>query len=321
MAIQRGIAEIGIAKQTAKGSAAANPTYLFGVQNGAVATADIVEDDLNVTSVDLMVDSKDRKQVLPGAAFTTTVEESMIGLLLMGALGTDVKTGAGDPYTHTFTPATTRPYLTLFSRLGADYLTGTDFVVDSLEFTFDQAGRLDVKPVLKGLDLDYLASAYTGGTAERPKDGVFKGVSGTMSIDGAAAKIVSGSVTINNRFDPLYIATGVLPDDLVNTQLEVRFSLNLKPNDTTLFRKVLTGAAGGTSVATAPYYGAVNLKWVADANTDLDITTPRVAYMCQFPDADATGGAAEVKFEGQVVRAVSGANVTVALRNAVSTAY
>src|SRR4051812_34624143 len=102
--LQRRIAKIGLSKQTAKGTAQTAATFAAGVTDGAVLKIDVAENDLASTWSNRTVQGHDRVSVKPAMDFGLIATPSLLGLLLFGALGTDVVTGAG-PYTHTITTA------------------------------------------------------------------------------------------------------------------------------------------------------------------------------------------------------------------------
>lgn len=315
MAVQKRVAQIGFAKQTAKGAAAATAAYQIGVTDGNVVSADIAEDDLNVSWASRMLEGHDRTGITPGADFSFIVMPKTIGLLLLAAFGT-VTTTVGTPNEHEFTPgAMDVPYHTLFARMGADYYRETDAKLNELELSWDQAGALKGKASFIGTDLSFLASAYTATQDERPKDGLFHGVGGTFEIDGASAVVKSGSVKIANNLEAVFGSDSVQPKEVFPGLQTIDLSLTIVPEDMGLWRKVVTGTTSGSTLSPGSTYGTSNLVFVADASTDLTLAFDRTRFLCDFPSVDTGGGAQEIALEGSV----SGdGDVTVTLRNSVA---
>lgn len=318
MPVQKRIAQVSLAKQSAKGSAASAGTYQIGVSAGQVVNADVSEDVLPSTWSNRVAEGFDRTGVLPGAAFDFIAMPKTIGMLLYAACGTIADAGGGAPYTHTITPGTALPYLTLFSTFGAEFYKIADCVADELELSWDSVGALKAKVKIAGCTLTFPGSAYTAGTDERPSGGVLKGCGGTFQIDGADATIKSGSIKITNKVAPVYGSSAVQPADVFPAQHSMDVSLVVVPSDMTLWRKALTGATGGTTPQCVVQYGTAEQKWILDANTDLDLLVSRMKFAVPFPDADPGGGPAEVTLEGMISNPTSGSAYTFTLRNNVA---
>lgn len=321
MALQRRLARVGIAKQTAKGSPAASPTFGFGVTDGSVRTFDVSDEMVPVTSVSPFNMAANRDSIRAGAEFETLAFPRMLGLLLASVLGSHSTSGAG-PYTHTITPGDDGYYLSIFGRLAAEYDRVDDCKIDTLTLEWDTDGKLRVSVTFWGI-------TYTGGTASwtatvDEDELTFlnaRGIAanpGAFSLDGATAKIASGSVEISQDITGTRLAASHLDDDEVRGNMAGTISLTLVPDDWVTFKRGITGAAAGTTVARTPFFGACSLKWAHDADTDLTIACNRLQYVAEFPDADPEGGPAEVSVEGNILRP-SGANaITATLRNAQS---
>lgn len=297
MAVQKRIAQLGIAKQTAKGTAATAPTYTIGLTGGNVYSAEIEQSDLNTSWSARGLQGHDRISVVPGVGAEAPALPKSIGLLLMLALGSDTVVGLG-PYTHKFVPSSALPYHTVFGLYGAEKAAVADCKMNSLEFSWDKTGALKVKFDQVGRTLDF-ASAWTiGATAEQVSGGLLKGVGGTFQVGGVSATVVSGSIKIENSVDAIIASASTTPDDVFEGDVKCGVSLTIVPDDMTQFRRVVTGTTNGTAVQSTPVYGAIDLKWVLDANTDLAFNAPRAAFMTSMPDVAPEGGAAEITLEG-----------------------
>ncbi len=320
-AIQTRISQLGLAKQSAKGSSAGTTaTYGIGVSSGTLAKADVGEEALPLTWSDRIIQGHDRITVLPGFEFETVLLPKTAGLLVLGATGTDTVTGVG-PYTHTCKPALDLPYLGVFGTLDQNWVRIDDAKIDSLELTFDRAGAVRAKCSGMGCGYTVLASAYTTTTPEAASGGYFDaaGSGGTMTVNGSPAIVKQGSVKITNKLGAIFGATSVLPNDVFPGEHALDISLTIVPADLSLFKLALTGSTSGTSPAAAPTYTTASLKWVLDANTDITLTVNRMKTLVDFPPANPAGGPAEITLVGQVA-APSGATdgYTLAVRNGVA---
>lgn len=317
--IQRRIAQLAIAKQTVQGTPAASPAYQFGLASGRITDVEITEADLDLTWDNRIAESGERTAVIPMVEWETVTTPSVIGLLLLLALGTDVVTGVG-PYTHTLTPAADLPYCTIWGRQDANYYQVSDAKIGELEFTFNKAGALRTKCKALGGVITPLGSLWTGAADSRLSAGYFTAVGGTGTIDGASPGVIhEGSFKFNNNLEAISSAFQISPAAIFPKLAQLDTSLKIIPPDVTLWRKILTGTTSGTTPAATPYFGTEVVKWILDANTDLQITAARIQLMSKFPELAAAGGPAEIDVTGKGRNPSSGAAWTVVLRNAIAT--
>jgi hypothetical protein len=318
-AIQTRLSQVGVAKQSAKGASATNPTYAVGVSSGILAKAEVTEEDLPLTWSDRVVQGHDRITVLPGFEFETIVTPKMAGFLVYATLGTDTVTGAG-PYVHTCKPALDLPYLGIFGRMDGTYVRIDDAKIDALELSWDRAGVLKAKVSGIGCVYTVLGSAWTATTPEQVVDGTFGGVGGTMSLNGSAAVIKQGSIKITNGIVAVYGADAVLPKDVFPGIVTNTVSLTVVPADLSLFKLAVTGSLAGTTVSASPTYSTASLAWFMDANNLITATINRMKTMTAFPAASPAGGPAEVIVEGKTsAPTAAGDAFTIAVKNAVPT--
>ncbi len=318
MGIQKRLAQVGLAKQTAKGTPAAAPTYTVGLVSGKAYDADIEQSELNTSWSTRGLAAMDRISVIPGADFELVAMPNSLGLLLMLALGADVVTGTS-PYSHAFTPAETLPWVSLFGLYGADKSEISDAKIDSLELMWEKSGALKVKVKIMGMTFAFDSSWVIGSTGEQVASGAFRGNGGTFDVLGASARVISGSIKIENQTSAIVASHSVTPDDIFEGDVKCAISLTVVPDDFALFRTIITGTSSGTAVQAAPLYGDVTTKWIVDASTDLTFDAPKASFLTHLPDVDPNGGAAEVTIEA--VALINGAlpPFTLTLRNAVAT--
>lgn len=322
--LQRRLARVGLSKQTAKGTPATSATYDLGLLSGSVAAAEVAESDLNPTATVRVLSYVERTGIMPGATFQVVAMQRSIGLLLLAACGQVVTTAgvAPAPNSHVFKTADDLPYMTLFGRFGGQYLRVPDGKVDQLALSFDSAGSLRAEATLMGLDVKFDGTtAYTLATdaAENPTASPpLIGAGGLFELDGAAAKVKSGSLTISNAGSSRMLATSIAPDDIDVGMQEVSFSLVVVPTDLGLWRKRITGAATGTALSGDPFIGAASMKWVRGTDRDLTFAASRCVLATDMPDVDPAGGPAEVTVEGRVLVPTTGDAYTLTLRNVVA---
>lgn len=320
MALQKRLVVVGLAKQTAKGSPAANPAFQTGVTDGKPVNLDIDEEVIEVTSEKPLFGDADRKLVVPGMEYEALVHPKTIGLLLYGALGAVSTTGSG-PYTHVITPAMDVPYLTAFGKMfGADWAKVEDAKVDELEITFEGAGSLRVSVTIMGCKFTWLTSAPTPGSDESFGATLFRSAGGTFKFSPAsgtpvAANIVEGTLTISNNVEEVPAAGSVRPADVMPGVKAIEIAQKVVPDNLTDLRAQITGSGSGTELSNVPVYGSMEWTFVVDANTDLKIESPRVKGFADIPDADPSGGPVEIDFDGEALQPLTGHALTATLKN------
>lgn len=318
MPVQKRIAQVSVAKQSAKGSAASVGTFQVGVVSGQVVGADVDEAELPVTWSSRTPEGWDRIAVVPGMEFTVVAYPKSIGLLIYAACGAVVDSGSGN-FTHTITTGTDLPYLTLFATYGGEFYKIVDSKIDTLELTWDRTGALQGKVKFVGCDLTFPVSADTPTNTERPKDGLLKGTGGVFQIDGADAIISKGTITIANNVAPVQGSAAVEPADVFPGEQIITVSLTVIPASTVLWRKSLTGTTAGTTAAAVVAVGSCEAKFVLDANNSVDITIANMRFACPYPDADPGGGPAEIVLEGEAyVKADGTTPYTIVVKNTVA---
>lgn len=296
MPIQDRIAQIALAKQSALASPAASGTYQIGVSSGSIASLEMAEDQFDMSWSQRLAEGHGRGDSTPGSAFDTVAMPKSLGLILLAALGSDAVTGTG-PYTHKFTHANTLPYLSVFARKDAEYFKVSDARMDEVEIAWETTKAATVKTSLVGCGFSFLAGAYGSSADERPASGVLRGAGGTFTVGGAAATVKSGSIKVSNGVKAVHGSDSTLPKDVFPEMVNVSLSLVIVPSDLTLFRTVVTGSAGGSTVQSVPKYGTVVCSFTDGTNT-LTFTGSNVKFMSAFPDTKASGGPVEVTLEG-----------------------
>lgn len=323
MPIQSALAQVGVAKQTAKGAAAANPTFAHGITDGAVLTVEISQDAEEQTSGARASKAVNRTGVMPGMDFTGRAHPRVVGLYALGALGAVTTTGAG-PYVHTVTLADALPYLSAFGKLGSNTYKVQDFKVDSLSFSWSNNEAVEMAVSGMGTIIDFAATFVPGTDLTIGADAkYFRASSGTFKLDvdsstPVTAPIQAGEITIANNLSAVQTSGSISPSDVFEGRTDVECSFDVVVENLTDWRTIVTGTGSGTTATDAPVYGSFEINFTNGTDA-LKLTATKVAFLCDFPDADPAGGPVVLTFAGIAVRPDSGSLITVELTNGVAT--
>jgi hypothetical protein len=311
--IQSAIALVGVGKQVSQGTALANPVYAHGVKSGQVFSVDYSQDREDLTSAKRIAPHVNRDQVMGAQSFTTRVFPRSVGTWLIGALGAVGSTNDDGTYTHVFTPAEALPYLTLHGKYGASVARITDGKVDELGLSWSENESPELSISAMGTVIT-LGGTFTPSGQDDSLAPYMVSSGGTFKVDvdggsPATAAIVGGELTIANNVEPIMLSGSVTPSDMFEGRHDFGVSFSLRPANLDDWRTVLTGSASGTTVSSAPIYGSFEFTFVQGA-TSLKIEAPRVAFVAEFPDANPSGGAAEITLEGLLVQPTNGTTPT-----------
>lgn len=327
MPLNKRILQVGLAKQSAKGAAATQPVVVYGVESGAAGDVPVTEPNVALTAASRMSAAAVREQVVPGAGFTSLGFSRAIAQLLFGVLGTNVDSGAGDPWTHTITgPTADVSWWTFFGRTNTEYLNILDCKIDSLKIDFD-AALVKVSVVIKGCTLTLGVSAWTPTyTDDEVTPGALYSTgqaASTFTLDAVNMRVIKGSVEFGNGLTPITPSYKVTPDDFGVGEQVGKVQFTIIPDDLVIFKKSLTGTGTGTAPASVPFYAPWSVKFlenVTSATHDLTIAGARSNLMVKFPPGDPKGGAMEVVVDGSILDPrTGGAAITATLRNGVAT--
>jgi Phage tail tube protein len=115
--VDLGLADYGFALQTAKGSPVASATFRVPAAGGTLQPVTEYATQ-GLTTPNALDGSGYVARASAQGDVVVFPRPSPLGLLLYGALGAKSVSGASDPWTHTFTPAITKPWLTFWRGLG-----------------------------------------------------------------------------------------------------------------------------------------------------------------------------------------------------------
>lgn len=320
MTVQSALSKIGVGKQSAKGSAVANPTFAHGVTSGAVLTVDVQQSLEDHTSGTRVSPAVNRTGVIAGIDFSSRVHAASGGLWILGALGTDNVTGT-TPKSHACTVASALPYLTTFGELDGVYYSVQDVKIGDLAIKWQGNEPVEMSASGMGTLLTY-PGTFTIGTDDtlaaymRPAGGTF-----ALDVDSgtpATAKVTGGEITISTPLTEIMLSGTITPDDIVEGKTEVECTFDIVPANLLEWRTIVTGSAAGTTAGPTTVYGSFSVVFT-DGTYTLTLASSRVAFTVDFPDSDPGGGAVTLTLAGLCVQpAAGGTPITATMQNLVA---
>lgn len=329
MGLNPSIGLIGVAKQSAKGSAASNPAFVHGLTGGQTFKLDrsISQADIACgirTGIDSYIES-----VIPGVDFETYPYSDVIGLYLFGALGGIVSaansgTGASS-YKHLITMSNVLSFLTFWGNIGNEISKVQDAKIDQLEMSFEGNKPLELGITAIGMNAIFGDGAISPQTPDPscfdgyfvPTGGVFK--IETLGDTPVVAPITKGNLSINNNCEAEPLAGMVTPGDVCEGQCTVSGSITTKPDNLELYRKMVTGAANGSTPTGLVVYGSFEFQFThsKEPSHKLKVGATHVPFNADFPSVDPNGTSAEVDFTFDAigVTSASGSPVSFLLEN------
>ena len=329
MPLQTNQVIVGVAKQSASGTIATNPTYAHGVKGGAPLSVDPSQSVLEVTSSKRAYTTVIREAVANSASIEAPAYLKTLGLWLLGAIGTTTDAGSAGAYTHTYATGDL-PYLSIFAK-GMDATAGQtiqairDCKVDELTLKWDNSKPVELSVKCNGTVFSY-PTTFSATTDDTGSESFLIPVGGTFQYDvsgasPATARVISGELTIKNNLAPVDTAAAIEHADQYEGVQEHELKLTVVPDNLTDFRKVITGASNGTSATSVVPTGSIAITFKENNGTGtLAVTGSKVAFVTSIPDADPKGGPAQIELAGTAVLA-SGATspLIYVLTNAVQT--
>lgn len=318
------IGEIGFALQSAEGVAAGAPAFVMGV-------ADMLPMPMQNTTIHApangyLVTQAIRKGTTYWEVMSTVPAfPSGIGVALKGLLPSE----SGGGGTHTFTPATTDEWLTLFStRPGPLYEKYTDGIVEQVVLSFESGLPVQMTINGKGRSAEILTGAYAPEQLEDNDWLTMIGATLRFDWDGAATTlhphVEAGSVRLLRRLTVEPTADGSTPLAFTRGPLEAEVHIEMPVADYDGYRATFMGTVGGRTQSPDVAVGALDLLFSAartPAASSLRIQMPSVAFMWDPPQPQVMGGAPRASITGYATLPDSGAFVTVTLVNGVPGSY
>ena len=326
--INTSIGLIGVALQANKATAASAPEYVHGLTGGQVFKLDrtVQSDDVSCgvrAGTDSHIES-----IVPGADFDTYGYADALPEYFYGAMGSIASAASSESgyYDHTVTLGDLLPYFTIWGRIGGEYTKVAGCKVSELEMEFEGNNPLQFGVTMLGIAATMGLSSIPGSVDPSCFDGYFIPTNGVFKIDTAsgtpvAAPVTKGSLTLDNACSAIALAGQVMPGDIEEGKLTSSGSVTVKPDDLTLYKKMVTGQANGTTPTGVMVYGSFEWEFThsKDSKCKLVVSATNVPFTADFPEVDPAGGAAEIEFsfDNIGVAAAAGSPVTITVTNAV----
>lgn len=245
--------QIGIARETSRGTAVGTPTYMI-----AFAELDIDEKDTRVIDnqsrgiVEGSVDESIVKQWVEGT-LKAPIGDKHTPLLLYSILGTLGTAGPTDSaYTHTLTVAQSSQHQSLTVQID-DPIAAQDYthglcVVSQLEISYEREAFLSYSASIKGKK-GVAATVTPVATTENrflPQHLTFKTATTQGNLTGTATTIAikSASLRINQNIVDDDVMGSAAPADFLNKQFEIEGEIEaIWQNETDFKTNSLTGTA------------------------------------------------------------------------------
>lgn len=328
MSVNTSIGLIGVAKQADKATPATAPTFVHGLTGGQTFKLDRSVESANVSCGIRAGTDSYVAGVTPGVDFETYGYSDVIALYFyacMGNIATTAQTGTDKASKkHVVTLGDLLPYLTFWGRIGGEYTRTDGCKVDQIEMDFEGNAPLSFGITAIGLDATLGLDSFPGSIDPSCFDGYYVPTGGTFKIETlgstpVAAPVTKGNLTLSNSCTANPLAGMVLPGDVEEGKLSTSGSVTVKPQDMTLYRKMITGSASGTKPTGGMVYGSFEWNFTHSKNPKhkMKVEASRVPFTCEFPSVDPEGGAAELdfSFDNVGVDSRGGSPVTVTFEN------
>ena len=305
--------KVGIAIQSAKGTAIAQPTkvyYLAGPPSlaatktiGRFPMTDNVRDaGAHYTSLYSVAGDIPLWLHPDGAA-----------QLLYAVLGGNADAGGGPNYTHTITPAADTPWLTIWRNVGPSSVIErfVDCKMTALRGSFVAGQGLMVTASIIGLTYEWLGSDFTG-MALSTQPYIYPEFCGAILGGGTARQIHRFDWGIDNGTIP-YQADCYTYAEIDPGGRDVSLTFGVRFQGATAFPSYRTYFYGNdTGTVMTPTVGTSSFTATAtrDANTSVEWSFPQIVFTPFGPQPDPGGAPIEMDVACEVERPVGGNIVT-----------
>lgn len=274
MSTPSNIAKLRWAKQSAQGTVATASAFGAYLAGGDQPSADVTDEMFVETTGGRMLSDAYRSQVHVAGAPQFYLMPKSVGSLLYGVLGAKSVSGAGDPYTHIFTAATSRPWFT-FWRMVANLIWGRygDCKIDKLVIHGETGKPLTVTATILGISPASQTTEETTVAIEIAQRYLHYDGLGALLVEGAAvASIDNFDITIDNHGQAIG-GDALTPIDISEGELTVTVAIRKLFLSASLHNRVIYGAASPTN-NTAAVAAVLEL---AGSPAGIEFTFTRVA--------------------------------------------
>lgn len=325
------IGDVSFALQSAKGAAATVSQFRLYPSGGEQphATADL-QDLEEMTGARMLSDPFMGELAVTGST-QYHVRPETVAPILYGVLGAQAVTGAGDPYTHTFTPAASLPYWTFWRMLGNGLAEKfVDCIITRVVLHGESYQPLTMTVDVMGLTPSYVTPAEATVTPETTNHFMHSDAAGALQVEATALSCIRAfDLTIDNGAQAVPgdsvsacdISVGRLSVEATTTQLVTSFAL---------WNRVHYGSAtpanGAAHITTPLELGGspagLDWKWTRiAASRTLEILVPRVVVPPFDLQGSVSGDPLTVEVPYRAYQPAAGASITAKVLNSKSGTY
>jgi Phage tail tube protein len=331
MTVPSNIANVGWAWQSVKGTPAGASANRLWLSGGEQPHAETVKEDFEeTTGLRMLQDAYISTAEGTGSPEHFVMPDS-IGSLLYGVLGGQAITGAGDPWTHTLTPANTLPYGTVWRSIGQGLFERfTDCKLGHLKIHGESGKPLRVTPTWMGGTSAFLTAEEVTAAIEKTNRYMHYDASAALKVEGTAvASIRSFDIDIDNGAQTVP-GDSLGPNDTSEGRFTIEVAVVMLVADFQLYNRIHYGSATPSNLAphtTSPLELAgspagLEFTWTrVAASRTLKIAIPRV-QVDPFSDQPAVDGNPLTRsLTYRAYQPAAGNSITGTVLNAKSTTY
>jgi len=300
--IPSNIGTIAIAKQSAKGTAAAAPTVKFALCDPPDISP--LKETARYTMTDTGPDQGPAYTTRMGVSGSFPVYLHYDGFALLAYLiqGSNADAGATPNYTHTATPADTLPYCTIWRSVGnVLFEKYTDCKVNTLRIESSAGQPAKVMVAVEGILSNFLASDTV--LARLTSPGLLHmEAKGAFMFGGTARKLHQLTLELNRNVAP-YQADDYLAEQIDEGQRVITMSFATRFGGATAFpdyRQFYYASDAGTDLSPAIGTQAFEVTFTRDVNSSVDILLPQLKYAAIPVHADPGGAPIDVEVSCEV---------------------
>lgn len=329
MALKQNLAILAFAKQSAKGSPASASTHRLYLAGGAQVHSDVVKEDFAElhgfqSPLEAYISSVEGK----GAPEFYLMPSSGAALLL-GILGADSPTGAGDPYTHPITQSTEIPYWTVWASTGgALFEKQVDCKLAHVKIHGESGKPLRIIPSFMGGTPSFASAEEVTAAIEKADRFLYYDGKAALKVEGVAVPLMRSFDLDIDRGTTVVPGDSMTPADSLVGALAVTLGITTTPADFGEYNRVVYGSATPSDGAVptqspdtlAGSPAGFDLKFTRRADRTLELAIPNVQ---RDPFADALSATPGPMVRSQTFKAYTPSNgatiMTATVKNADAT--
>lgn len=263
---------LGIGKQNVFGTSVAPTHWIAWVQSNIKPSQDI--DDLLESGYDQFTKAYVKSRFDFGGSFQFYLRPDIAARLACYALGADAVTGASDPYTHTITPYTSVPYLSIERSLDGGLIERVqDCVISEYKISGSQGKPGLITVTILGTK-GTIQTASAGSPSSLNMLNMFDATLTVGSTD-ISAKVEEFEVVYRNKF-LTHRGNTIFIQNILKVQSEVEGSIKLLFENDNTYKNVYN--AGGTASSEGLGTGSMSVDFVESSSRQFKIEIPSLIY-------------------------------------------